>query len=403
MKPAENIKRLIKNAKVRIDPDVKRAALEKLVNELEKTKTTSSADTSPNIWRIIMKSKITKYAAAAVVLIALGLSITLFDKTITPAYAIEQTIEALQKARNVHGIWIDRKGRRVNTWGKIDPDTGKISKMRLEYEDGGLYIIADGHTYLEDDGIIAFKEDEFMRAGFIFNNFIDVLAQNASWHDEIVIKKQFSEEFRREVIVVDAKQPWKHIKVVLDTDTKRPIKISIPWTEDLSDSLDHTELIEYDVDLSEEIFDYEVGPDTLILGNDLARKLLNDPGYGIAYNDEDGLQQVCEKIAEEFLRAEIDRDFEMIKQLHPSYLGFYGSTKYIGKELDNVANYNGRIVEVLSFDKAYEGKNSKTMLIPCRVVREHKGQRHERVVGLYIYLRNHDGRKSVVVNGYTHL
>ena len=38
MRPTENIKRFIENAKVSINPEVKRAALTELVNELEKTK-----------------------------------------------------------------------------------------------------------------------------------------------------------------------------------------------------------------------------------------------------------------------------------------------------------------------------------------------------------------------------
>ncbi len=56
MRPAENIKRLIKNARIVINPEVKNAALKELINELEKSKITGLAGTKPNIWRIIMKS-----------------------------------------------------------------------------------------------------------------------------------------------------------------------------------------------------------------------------------------------------------------------------------------------------------------------------------------------------------
>ncbi len=397
MKPTDNIKKLVAQLKDTTGNDLDQRILNDIFAAMDNTKQHSAQ--TLNIWRIIMKSKITKFAAAAVVIIAVGLSITLLDKTVPTAYALEQTAEALKKVHNVHGIWIDRKGRRVNSWGKIDPDTGKISKMRLEYEDGGLYIIANGHTYLEDDGIIAFKEEEFMRSGLIFNNFIEVLAQNIKVRDEAVIQKQFSEEFQREVIVVDVKQPRIHVQVVLDTDTKRPIKFSVPWAENLTEPLDHTELIEYDVDLPADTFDFEITPDTLILGKDLARKLLNDPAIGMVYDDEDGLQQVCKEIAKEFLQAEIDRDFETIKQLHPYYPGHYGSSKYMEKHFDRVETHNGRIVEILSFAKAYEYENPKTMLIPCKVVREYKGQRKDQFVGIYVYLRNHDGEKSAVVSG----
>jgi hypothetical protein len=79
MRPAENIKRLIKNSKVMINPEVKRAALEELVNELEQTRKTTSAETQPNIWRRIMQSKMTKFATvAAGVVLAVLLGIKIF-------------------------------------------------------------------------------------------------------------------------------------------------------------------------------------------------------------------------------------------------------------------------------------------------------------------------------------
>ena len=70
MRPAENIKRLIKNAKIKINPEVKRAALKELINELEKSKITSWAGTKPNIWRIVARSRIAQTSVAAVIIIA---------------------------------------------------------------------------------------------------------------------------------------------------------------------------------------------------------------------------------------------------------------------------------------------------------------------------------------------
>ncbi|MHC4926037.1 MAG: hypothetical protein ACYTER_01675, partial [Planctomycetota bacterium] len=57
-------------------------------------------------------------------------------------FNILETVAALQTAHNGHGILIDRQGRRVEIWAEINPITGMMSKARLEYEDGGLYIMA---------------------------------------------------------------------------------------------------------------------------------------------------------------------------------------------------------------------------------------------------------------------
>ena len=94
MKPAENIKRLIKNARIKTNPMVNEAVFKDLINELDKSESIPLTVTQLNVWRIIMKKRITKLAAAAVVIIAVVLSITLLDKSTTPAYGIEETIQA---------------------------------------------------------------------------------------------------------------------------------------------------------------------------------------------------------------------------------------------------------------------------------------------------------------------
>jgi hypothetical protein len=70
MRSAEDIIHLIKNARIIINPEIKKVALKELIKELRKPKTIGTAMTKPAIWRIIMKSPITKIAAAAAVVIA---------------------------------------------------------------------------------------------------------------------------------------------------------------------------------------------------------------------------------------------------------------------------------------------------------------------------------------------
>ena len=105
MRPAENIKRLVKNARIKINPEVKKSALKELINELEKSKITSLAGTQPNIRRIIMKSKITKFAAAAVIIIAVLLSVSIFHQSIPTASAaqvLQDAIDAVSDIWSVH-------------------------------------------------------------------------------------------------------------------------------------------------------------------------------------------------------------------------------------------------------------------------------------------------------------
>lgn len=68
-----------------------------------------------------MKSGITKFAAAAVIIVA-ALSLTIFNNSITPAYALEQTIEACGTIDRVY-------------FTQSLPETGLLKEVWIEYDD----------------------------------------------------------------------------------------------------------------------------------------------------------------------------------------------------------------------------------------------------------------------------
>jgi len=69
MKPAEGIDKLIKKLRYKTDAETHDRVLGNVMQALEKKEKQKSGATAPNIWRIIMKSPITKLAAAAVIII----------------------------------------------------------------------------------------------------------------------------------------------------------------------------------------------------------------------------------------------------------------------------------------------------------------------------------------------
>jgi outer membrane lipoprotein-sorting protein len=70
MRPADKTKQFIKNASIKSNPEVNEAVLKELLNELDQSKSMPCAAREPNIWRIIMRSPVTKIAAAAVIIVA---------------------------------------------------------------------------------------------------------------------------------------------------------------------------------------------------------------------------------------------------------------------------------------------------------------------------------------------
>ncbi len=69
MRPAENIEKLIKNINIDTNAKIDEEVLGEVIEAFEKSKVKKTSAIEQNIWRIIMKSKITKLAAAAVIII----------------------------------------------------------------------------------------------------------------------------------------------------------------------------------------------------------------------------------------------------------------------------------------------------------------------------------------------
>lgn len=110
MRRLENTEKLIKKLRYRAEPEVHDRVLGNVLQMLDKSKEKGTAKAEPNIWRIIMKSSITKLAAAAVIILAAVLSITIINKSATPAWAIEQTVEALENIQTFVISGTDRYG-----------------------------------------------------------------------------------------------------------------------------------------------------------------------------------------------------------------------------------------------------------------------------------------------------
>ena len=75
------------------------------------------------IERRFTMSRLMKLAAAAVIIIAVLLAITLLDRSTVPAYAIQQTVEALKNVRFLHIVARDQAGQiKDERWIEIGMD-----------------------------------------------------------------------------------------------------------------------------------------------------------------------------------------------------------------------------------------------------------------------------------------
>ncbi len=101
MRSERSIKRLIGGLHDTTGPEMDKRVLKDVLRALAESEK-RSALTRPNIGRTIMKSPITKLAAAAVIIVAVLLTINIWDKSIPTAYALEQTVQASHSVRYLH-------------------------------------------------------------------------------------------------------------------------------------------------------------------------------------------------------------------------------------------------------------------------------------------------------------
>ena len=156
MKPAEELYKLLKksHAVTSIEMDKK---IHSDISGILKQSTTRPADVNQPghlIWRTIMKTKTIKLAAAAVVIIGVLLSMTIFDVGVKPAWAIEQSIDLLRQFNAIHttGTMLNEKGDKVSfeAWARANEDQTGSNHFRLETEAGAIDVVSGDRRYQYD-------------------------------------------------------------------------------------------------------------------------------------------------------------------------------------------------------------------------------------------------------------
>jgi hypothetical protein len=102
MRPTDDIKRFIDKAAVSTNPQADQTVLDTVLRAQEETRDRDSAARRPGLGSIVMSSPITKPGAAAALVVALVLSVSLWNRSVPSAYAVEQTIEATRDVRYLH-------------------------------------------------------------------------------------------------------------------------------------------------------------------------------------------------------------------------------------------------------------------------------------------------------------
>ena len=133
MRPADdNIEKLLNKMHFKASDQTRKRILQDALKAHDQTKNQEPAQAQPVLWRIIMKSKLTKLAAAAIFVAIAAVSVMYMDGLGPAAYALDQTIQASHSIRYIHtkSFWPPHE-EPMEAWIEFDA-TGAGRTFRIQ-------------------------------------------------------------------------------------------------------------------------------------------------------------------------------------------------------------------------------------------------------------------------------
>jgi len=279
MKPAEDIEKLLKRLHFRASAQMHEKNLNDALNAQEKWKIAKSTVAQPKVSRTIMKSRIVKLATAAVIMIAVVLGLTtVLDHGATPAYAIEQTIEAIKSVPTVHIFGRDWDDRQIEMWVQVDTNTGLMEYCYINHiDDDRLMISTPENTYYHDlrTNTVRIKDGPSVSSVFRLGEFFEGMRLLSERFDGRITYCEVCDLNRNQkVIELKMSSPQVQIVSLIDPQTKLPISIKVTAGEKFGtyEILKHATQIYYDDSPPEGLFDFKVP-----VGATIIKETIEDP------------------------------------------------------------------------------------------------------------------------------
>jgi hypothetical protein len=297
---------------------------------LEKDLLTILSKQSPRqveFWRTIMKAKITKLAAAAVIVFAVVLSITFLDKSVTPpAYALEQTIEANHTIQTVHlRIWRS-KSEFKDCWIKYD-DAGLLSNLRQNFY---------GDVHDNDDNLrFTVWNEGVLKTWMPLKNVVIVTRVNneaTGWEDfaetydpKLTLQRLYDDSRENEAIELEIHEPVQggdliyieainsgdktRLELAVDPETKLVKELSRYHLENQEyEFVMRIEYLSYNQPINLSVFELSAIPDDALIYDQV------DQLVGLEKGDLTD-DEIAVKVVRECLEATIAHDYEEVSRL----------------------------------------------------------------------------------------
>ena len=365
MKPADNINNLFENSTITIAPDVDSSILDKALKALPHPSSTGHN----NRWRMIMHSNLTK-AAIAAGLIAIVYWLTLSDKGVTEAYAIDQTLEAMKTVTSVHFKAELYKQGNIECWMLFDKSHREPTHVCLYMPGFPIRKIDSPNgsfAYNEATNRYRINRRDERNANWYpnFANFFEESLKKAEKSDTVTIVEEFNNELQKQVIVISVDEGDRQCRYLIDAETKLPTRFTSTETTNLKKWMRETiavknmSQIEYNLPNSEGLFDTPADAEQVTEEIDVMVR----PGSGMEVGDLTH-QQACEKLANEFVNAVAAFDFEKAKSLYFPLM-VPSPEKLAMMKLVKKAAGNTPLIKILELGQVYE--SGAYWFLPCKV------------------------------------
>ena len=264
MSYSKNIKNLFTQSNVTVNNQVNERIINDSLNVLNESQDLQLSPIEHNIWRLIMKSKITKITTAAVLIGAIFFSLTLVDESTAPVYAIEQTIQIMQTIRTAHAYSTNWDGSEEEIFMQINPETGEEEYYYVDK--GDMLIIANPqktYFYNKDENHVRILNEHMIWSEVRITRFVEDMKDWVQAHNgKLDIRNKFDKNLRKNVIRLYLNIPaqgtfeGENSIINIDPETKLPINFELHNQNGSKTLLVHN--IEYNVQIPQGLFDFEI-------------------------------------------------------------------------------------------------------------------------------------------------
>jgi hypothetical protein len=373
-----------------------------VMNRIENSSSQPSKKQERNIVlrKILMKKSI-KLTVAASILIAVFLSLTLLDNTVAPAYALEQTIEALNAMRSIHTrIYYPINTEPALLWVEFH-ENGLAKRLRVSQpafdpHDGPKEVVwKNGNAQVwskKTNTLYYLREKEVAeKIGKLFHNLdpkllikkLEAMEQNGTAQLVIEQPDDISKPIVITATLTEEDTYFGHQTIALvDQATKLVISIeTLKGDGTLAhknghfgmDDFNLVEFFDYNQSFEETIFTLKVPDDAIIL-DQATRKV------GLFRGDM-SVEETAVEVVEKFFDSIIDHDYETAGLM---YGGLTSDIieKHFGKKSDD------EILRVISIGKAKVHPNpmykKKAFIVNCTIEYKKQGQIMQKSLGCVV-------------------